>query len=156
MKSTNLKNEIAEYLKSNIQFALATFGEYPWIATMYYGVDDDLNIFFLTKPSTIHAQGLYKNPQVSAVIANSPQDPQSKKVGMQIYGFAEELKDKEELNKAFMIWGGVLGITDFDTYSYEGIKSGKLSYRLYKLTPKKIKYYNENIWEEGKEQTIEL
>lgn len=146
---------IKEYLTNHLQFALATFGDHPWIATMYYGCDDDLNLYFLTKPTTIHAQGLVKNPQVSAVIADSPQDPKSKKIGMQIYGVARELTGEKEIRDGFAIWCRVLGVTD-PSYSYEGIKSGKFHYRMYVLTPKKIKYYNEELWDEGDEQIIDI
>jgi len=155
MDNSNLRQEIEKYLKSHKQFALATYGDHPWIATMYYGVDDDLNIYFLTSPDTIHAQGVYKKSEVAAVIADSPQDPKSKKVGMQIYGIAKELEGEKEIKDGFKVWCGALDVTD-PKYSYEGIKSGDLHHRLYIVNPKKIKYYNENLFEEGDEQTLEL
>lgn len=153
--SQDTRSHILEYLQSHIQFALATNGDHPWIATMYYGVDDDLNIYFLTNPDTIHAQAMSKNPLVSAVIADSPQKPDSKKIGIQLYGTASELEGEESIKAGFKIWCEVLKVTD-PKYSYEGIKSGELHYRLYKLIPKKIKYYNEELWDEGDEKTIEL
>ncbi|MBP9670660.1 pyridoxamine 5'-phosphate oxidase family protein [Candidatus Woesebacteria bacterium] len=146
---------IKDYLSTHIQFALATNGEHPWIATMYYGMDDDLNIYFLTSPETIHAKGLKQNPLVSAVIADSPQKPDSKKIGLQLYGSASELEGEEAIKAGFKIWCSVLKVTD-PKYSYEGIKSGDLHYRIYKLVPKKIKYYNEELWDEGDEKVIEL
>lgn len=153
--SNAVLSAIKDYLSTHIQFALATNGDHPWIATMYYGVDDDLNIYFLTSPDTIHAKGLKQNPLVSAVIADSPQRPDSKKIGIQLYGHASEIEGEEALKSGFKIWCGVLKVTD-PKYSYEGIKSGDLHYRLYKLVPKKIKYYNEKLWDEGDEKVIEL
>lgn len=155
MTDIDVRLAIQNFLKSHIQLALATYGDHPWIATMFYGVDDDLTIYFLTAPETIHAQGLYKNPQVSAVIADSPQDPNSKKKGIQLYGTASELTEKEEIQAGFAIWRKVLKVKD-PNYSYEGIQSGKLHYRLYKLIPKKIKYYNEELWDEGDAKTLDL
>ncbi len=149
------KEQIKKFIQSHIQFALATFGDYPWIATMYYGCDDKLNLYFLTKPTTIHAEALVKNPQVSAVIADSPQDPKSKKIGMQIYGLARELTGEQEIRDGFVVWRRVLDVSD-PNYSYEGVKSGDFHYRLYILTPKKIKYYNEELWDEGDERVLEL
>lgn len=152
--TAELRTAIKEYLSSHIQFALATSGDHPWIATMYYGIDDDLNIYFLTNPATIHAKDLKQNPLVSAVIADSPQHPESKKIGIQLYGTAAEIEGEAALKAAFAIWCKVLHVTD-PKYSYEGIKSGELKYRLYKLTPKKIKYYNEELWDD-KEQLLDL
>lgn len=153
--SQDTRSHILEYLQSHIQFALATNGTHPWIATMYYGVDDKLNLYFLTSPDTIHAKGLKQNPLVSAVIADSPQKPDSKKIGIQLYGTASEIEGEEAMKAAFKIWCGVLKVRD-PKYSYEGILSGELHYRLYKLVPKKIKYYNEELWDEGDEKVIEL
>lgn len=155
MSDKDVKSLIHDYISSHIQFALATNGKHPWIATMYYGVDDDLNMYFLTDPATIHAQALKENPLVSAVIADSPQNPASKKIGIQLYGHASEIEGEEAIKAGFAIWREVLKVTD-PKYSYEGIKSGELHYRLYKLVPKKIKYYNEELWEEGDEQVIDL
>jgi uncharacterized protein YhbP (UPF0306 family) len=151
----NTLQAIKEYMSSHVQFALATNGEHPWIATMFYGVDDDLNIYFLTSPETIHARGLKKNPLVSAVIADSPQKPDSKKIGIQLYGNASEIEGEEAIKAGFKIWCNVLKVTD-PKYSYEGIKSGDLHYRLYKLVPKKIKYYNEELWGKDDEKVIDL
>lgn len=154
-KTDDLTSLVKEYFVSHYQFALATNGDHPWIATMFYGVDNDLNIYFLTDPETIHAKGLTKNPLVSAVIADSPQDPNSKKKGLQLYGSAKELMEQKEIEAGFAIWCKVLKVTD-PKYSYDGIKTGELHYRLYKLVPKKIKYYNEELWEEVDEQVIDL
>lgn len=153
--SNEVLSEIKDYLSTHIQFALATNGDHPWIATMYYGMDDDLNIYFLTSPDTIHAKGLKQNPLVSAVIADSPQKPDSKKIGLQLYGHASEIEGEEGIKAAFKIWCGVLKVTD-PKYSYDGIVSGGLHYRIYKLVPKKIKYYNEELWDEGDEKVIDF
>ncbi|MBP9670661.1 pyridoxamine 5'-phosphate oxidase family protein [Candidatus Woesebacteria bacterium] len=153
--SNEVLSAIKDYLSTHIQLALATNGDHPWIATMYYGMDDDLNIYFLTSPETIHAKGLKQNSLVSAVIADSPQKPDSKKIGIQLYGHASEIEGEEAIKSALKIWCGVLKVTD-PKYSYEGIKSGDLHYRIYKLVPKKIKYYNEALWDEGDEKVIQF
>lgn len=154
MNIIDTASAIKDFFESHTQFALATNGDHPWIATMFYGSDADLNIYFLTDPETIHAKGLKQNPLVSAVIADSPQDPGSKKKGIQLYGHALEITDEQEMGKAFEVWCRVLKVTDAK-YSVDGVKSSKLKYRIYKLIPKKIKYYNEELWEDD-EKTIEL
>ncbi len=154
MTDVQVVETIKEYLAGHKQFALATNGDHPWIATMFYGSDAELHIYFLTDPETIHAKGLNQNPLVSAVIADSPQDPGSKKKGIQLYGHASEIVDEQEMSKAFDVWCRVLKVTD-SKYSVDGVKSGKLKYRIYKLVPKKIKYYNEELWDDN-EKTIDL
>jgi uncharacterized protein YhbP (UPF0306 family) len=148
-------NYIKDYLKSHFQFVLATSGEHPWVATLYYSTDDDLNIYFLTSPKTIHAQHIKDNPKVAASFADSPQAPNSKKVGLQIYGICKEITGARKITHAITLWTKTLNVTNKD-YSYQGMLKKAISGRMYKLTPKKIKFFNEELWEEGKEKLIEL
>lgn len=147
--------QIKIYLASHFQLVLATSGKYPWICTVYYSIDNDLNIYFLTSPSTIHGQQLAKNPQVAVAIADSPQTPSSQKKGLQIYGLCQQISGARKITHAITLWKKTLGVTSKD-YSYEGMVKKAISGRMYKITPKKIKYYNEELWEEGDEKMIEL
>ncbi|MCD8507476.1 pyridoxamine 5'-phosphate oxidase family protein [Candidatus Woesebacteria bacterium] len=72
---------------------LATYGEHPWIATLYYSSDEELNVYFLSNPETLHCKQIVENPHVALSIADSPQEPSSKKKGIQIYGLAEQISD---------------------------------------------------------------
>ncbi len=45
----NLKKEIDTYLKSQRLMSIATYGDFPWIANVYYGHDPELNLYFLSK-----------------------------------------------------------------------------------------------------------
>ncbi len=147
--------EIKEYLTSHFQFVLATYGDHPWPATLYYSTDDDLNIYFLTSPKTIHAQFIKNNPAIAAAISDAPQAPNSKKRGLQIYGLCEQITGARKITHAITLWTKTLGVSNPD-YSYEGMMKKAISGRMYRITPKKIKFYNEELWEEGKEKMIEL
>ena len=146
---------VQEYLNNHFQMALATYGEHPWICTLYYSIDQDLNIYFLTSPKTIHAKQIEKNPQVAVAISDSPQAPNSNKHGLQIYGLCEQISGEKKITHAINLWKKTLGVTNPD-YSYAGMLKKAISGRMYKITPKKIKFFNENLWEEGKERLIEL
>lgn len=148
-------SQIKEYLQSHFQFVLARYGEYPWVATLYYSVDDDLNIYFLTGPHTIHAEHIAKNSHVAAAISDAPQAPNSNKKGLQISGVCVEVTGARKITHAITLWTKTLGVTN-PNYSYEGMVKKAISGHMYKLTPKKIKYFNEELWEEGKEKLIEL
>lgn len=156
MTNQKLKNLIKEYIKNHIQMVLATAdNNHPWIATVYYGVDEDLNMYFLSDPNTIHCKQISLNPKVSVSIADSPQDPKNKKVGIQIYGTSVKLNQENEIRTALVLWKKALKVTNED-YSYEAITLNKIEGKLYKITPKIIKYFNQNLWEEGREPILEL
>ena len=53
------------------------------------------------------------------------------------------------------LWRAKLKVESPD-YIFEGMQTGKISGRMYKITPKKLKFFNEALQEEGKEKLIEL
>ena len=147
--------QVKKYLKNHFQLVLATVGTHPWVCTLYYSIDNDLNIYFLTSPKTIHGQQLAKNSKVAAAISDSPQTPTAKKKGLQIYGLCKQISGARKVTHAITLWKQTLGVTSKD-YSYEGMIKKAISGRMYKITPKKIKFFNEELWEEGMEKLIEL
>lgn len=142
-------------MHDRLQMVIATNGEYPWIATVYYALDADLNFYFISDPKTLHGLHIGTNPHVALSISDSPQLPSSKKKGIQVYGVATQLKDEKEIQFGLELWRKALQVTS-DAYTYEGMMKNVIQGRLYKITPKKIKYFNEELWEEGKEKTISL
>jgi len=146
---------IKNYLNNHYQLALATSGDHPWICTVYYTTDEDLNIYFLTSPKTIHGKQIAVNPQVAVAISDSPQNPKDNKHGLQIYGHCKQITGERKITHAISLWKKTLGVTNPD-YSYAGMLKKAISGRMYQITPKKIKFFNENLWEEGKEKLIEL
>ncbi|GIK84140.1 MAG: hypothetical protein BroJett025_07620 [Patescibacteria group bacterium] len=147
---------IKKYLTDKYQMVLATSGaEYPWIATLYFSFDDELNLYFLSSPNTLHCKQIDENQKVAVAIADSPQNPTSNKKGLQIFGVAQQISGKHKITHALNLWKKTLGVTSTE-YSYEGMTKKLISGRMYKIIPKKIKFFNEELWEEGKEVTIEL
>jgi len=134
---------------------IATCGEHPWIATVYYAMDDNWNFYFLSDPKTLHCQHIAKNPEVALAIATSPQDLSENKKGVQIFGLAEQITEEAEITTAVNLWKKRLSV-ESDDYSYAGMMANKIKGRMYKVVPKKTKFFNEDLWEEGTETTIEL
>ncbi len=155
MNQTELFNLISDYVYSHFQMTLATYGEHPWIAALYYSVDKDLNIYFLSDPQTIHCQQLSQNGEVAVSVADAPQTPTAKKLGLQIYGTAEQIAGKTKITHAITLWKKTVGVTS-DVYSYAGMMNKAIKGRMYKVTPHKIKFFNEALWEEGSEPMFEL
>ncbi len=155
---SDIKSELAniqKFLVDHVQMSASTSGEFPWIFTAYYATDNDLNIYFLTGPSTIHGQQLIDNPKVAVAIADSPQDLMSKKAGLQLSGVCTQLTDEKEVRVGLDLWRTKLKVESSD-YTYEGMQTGKIESRMYKIVPKKLKFFNEALQEEGKEKLIEL
>lgn len=155
MKREEILKHISNFLHERMQMVISTSGEHPWIATVYYALDSQLNFYFISDPKTLHGSHIGSNPHIALSVSDSPQHPSSKKKGVQIYGIATQLKDEKEIKIGLTLWRKALEVTS-DAYTYEGMMKNAIHGRLYKVTPKKIKYYNEEIWDEGDEKTIIL
>ena len=148
-------SHVKEFLDNHFQMVLATNNSHPWICTVYYTTDKDMNIYFLTNPKTIHGKQIAKNPKVAVAVADAPQAPASNKKGLQIYGICKQIFGMHKVNYAVGLWKKALGVKS-DDYSYEGMMRKAISGRMYKITPKQIKFFNEDLWEEGEEPFIKL
>ena len=136
---------------------VATQGEHPWIAAVYYSFDRDLNLYFLSDPSTLHGKHIEKNVNVAVAIADSTQHPRVLKKGLQIYGQAKQISDAKKVAHALSLWKKSIGYKGTEI-SYENMMKKVIRGRMYKITPKKIKFFNQKLFkvEDGKEPVLTL
>lgn len=149
---TLTKKQVLDFLKEEKQMSLATFGSFPWIATVYYTFDNDLNIYFLSDPSTLHCKQIAKNNKVAVAIANSSQNINRPKRGLQISGTATQLSGTEKVTQALKMWKQYLHVRD-PKLSYKAVKNS-----MYRITPKRIKLFDQELFkvDDGKEPVMEL
>lgn len=151
------KKDVLDFLADKKLMVLATYGEHPWISSVYYSYDKNLNIYFISTPSTIHGRHMEKNKKVSAAIVDSHQNPSDVKKGLQIYGVIERVSGINKINYALRLWKDFLNIKRPDI-SFENMKKGLYKGRMYRLTPKKIKLFDQEKFKvpDGEEPILEL
>lgn len=151
------KKIILEFLKKHKLMFVATQGEHPWIAALYYSFDSDLNLYFLSDPATLHGKHIKKNTNVAVAIADSTQHPESFKKGLQIYGQAKQISDAKKISHSLSLWKKSIGYKGKEI-SFENMMKKIIKGRMYKITPKKIKFFNQELFkvEDGKEPILEL
>lgn len=124
---------------------LATYLKKPWVATVYYIVDDDLNLYFLTSPETEHGQHIAKNKHVACNIADTHQKVTDKKIGMQIQGRVSRVNAVQRIKWMFKMWHKINPGTE-ERLNFQNMKKKVISARIYKVTPLKIKFFNEKLY----------
>lgn len=139
------KKALLEYFATQAVMSLSTFGKHPAICTVYFIVDEDLNLYFISRPETEHCKNIMINGAVACSIADCRQQVTDKKIGVQIKGTAVELPTIEKIGTALMFWSkanfGFEGIVTVDT-----IKERMIESRAYKITPTEIKFFNEELF----------
>lgn len=151
------KELILDFIKGHTLMSVATYGKHPWIAYVYYSFDNDLNIYFLSDPKTLHCKQIKENPLVAVSIADSHQKPSSLKKGLQLYGTAQQISDAKKIQHALRLWKETLGVKDPEL-SYENMVKKIVTGRMYKITPKRIKFFNQELFknDDGEEPVLDM
>lgn len=146
------KRMVLDFLPRHKLMQVATYGEHPWIATVYYTFDKALNIYFLSSPLTLHAKNIMKNPKVAVSIADSDQKINKPKRGLQIYGLARQISGLEKVRYALKLWKTNLGVIDPQLTAKAATGS------MFKIVPKRIKLFDQELFKvpDGKEPILKL
>jgi uncharacterized protein YhbP (UPF0306 family) len=65
----DVRELVDKYVRSVNMMQLGTsINNEPWVCTLYYAVDDELNLYWISLPDTKHSQTIEKNPKTSAAI----------------------------------------------------------------------------------------
>lgn len=151
------KEVVLGFLKQHNLMQVATFGDFPWIATVYYSFDKELNLYFLSGKNTLHVKQLKQNPKVSVAIADSHQDINKPKKGLQISGIAEQVSGEQKIRYALFLWKDFLNVNDLKL-TYENMQKG-LTGKIFRITPKRIKLFDQELFKkagDGEEPVLEL
>lgn len=151
------KEQVCVFLAKHMLMAVATQGEHPWVASVYYSFDQDLNLYFLSDPTTLHCKQIAKNPRVSVAIADSHQSPAMLKIGLQLWGEAQQISDSRKVSHALNLWKTTLKVKNKEL-TYANMVKKVVTGRMYQITPKLIKLFDQKQFkvEDGKEPTLAL
>ena len=138
-------SKLLEYLRKHRLMTLSTYDEGPWVSTVYYAVHEDLNLYFISDPSSNHCQHIAKNPQISCAIADSRQKVTDKKTGVQLKGQVSYLADPAKIQKVLAMWN--TANPGFEqVINFENMEKGVIKSKVYKITPTYIKFLNEELY----------
>ena len=69
MNNEMIEKVIREYVGKTVHLSLATVSENkPWVCEVHFAYDDNLNLYFVSKPTSRHCLELSKNPHVAGNI----------------------------------------------------------------------------------------
>ena len=134
---------------------IATFDTKPWVATVFYVVDENLNLYFLTSPKTEHAQHIAKNGMIACNIVDSHQQVINQKRGLQIEGTAEKVSVFESIKKILQMWHANNPGKE-ETLSIDNIKNKVIGARVYRVNPNRMKFFNEELYFKEEFKVFEL
>lgn len=128
-----------EYLQSDapvMQIATVHDGK-PWIASVYFVADDELNVYWLSWPERRHSGEIAKNTYVAATVAIKTDRPV---IGVQLEGVAEEVVDPEVVRDVIALY--VAKYNEGKRF-YDAFVAGTNRHHMYVLRPRAIQLFDE-------------
>lgn len=128
-----------EYLGAAKVMQLATVRDgAPWISTVFFAVDTDKNIYWLSEPHRRHSQDIVHNPTVAVALAIKLEKPV---IGIQAEGLVEVVTDVDVATSVLRTY----------TQKYDGagkefverLQAGTNKHQLYRLRPRVMTMFDE-------------
>ena len=157
MTEQDIKAQIFSYLQPRRLMSLSTIASKngPDICTVFYAVDKDLNLYFVSEPESNHVKNIIKNQTVGCAITDSNQSVSDKKIGVQLSGLAEKITGVEAASYAIDLWNaanpGISSIINLGSITRKVIDS-----EVFRIRPTKIKFFNEKLFGEEGAEIIEI
>lgn len=151
-----IKKDILSFLKSHGIMTLATsLDNQPWVCTVYYGMDDDMNLYIVTDPESRHGKQFSKNSKVAFNIFHSHQKVAELKKGIQGAGEIEVVKGVIDVTKALFLWHKFNSGVEYKI-KVEDILKKITDTKVFKITPKYLKYFDQELYGTEEYGTLEL
>lgn len=132
--------------------SLATVdGGKPWVATVYYAVDDDLNLYWASPLDTNHSQHIINNQKVAVAIpvVHKKSEPV---VGIQIEGIANQVKGRANIRPIAEKYASEYG---FNKQWVEKFSNGQTKHKLYKFSPNKFVLFDDINYPDNPRQELD-
>jgi uncharacterized protein YhbP (UPF0306 family) len=145
-----VKDLIKKYLSQSRMMQIATVdGDQPWICTVYYVEDEDLNLYWLSLPTRRHSQEIQKHNKVAIAVPVKFDKPI---IGIQTEGTAEVVNDAELIAKVMESY-----VSKYDSGKdfYDNFVTRTNQHQLYKFSPKHYKLFDEEEYPGSPEQKWE-
>ncbi len=141
------KKLIRQYVSGSARtMQLATLSDdQPWVSTVYFVADDELNLYWLSWPSRRHSKEIAAHDKVAAAIVIKFDQPI---IGLQIEGKAEKVNNAATVAEVMELYVAKYGAGE---KFYDNFVSGKNQHHMYRLRPSLFVLMDEvNFKEEGR------
>lgn len=97
--------ELFDFLKSQKVVSIATQDSgSPWIANVYYGIDEDFKFYFISSKESKHSQHILKNPSIAfSVCWFDPHNHKNRKA-VQGLGTCRLAQSEEEVARGVTVY----------------------------------------------------
>lgn len=152
----NLRKLITDYLEEGRLMQIATVKDNkPWVATVWYACDKNLNIYFISRKTRRHSLEIKNNSAVAGAIVKPHRTLGVKTRGIQFEGNAAEVSVLE-LPKAFNLFVKRFPKAKKFMKSAQAIIKNITDHHIYKIVPSSIVLFDEVNFPDNSRQELKL
>lgn len=142
----DVRESLFRMLDDNVLCSLATVtpDHQAYVNTAYFSYSNDLELYFLSHPSTRHCRNLEVNPSMAVTVFSSTQTWGSPDQGLQLFGTCELARGTNAIKASQSYAKRFPGYVDWQQElgpDYPG-----KSYRLYRFLVARVKVFDERTW----------
>jgi len=128
------------YLQSGdartMQLATVSDGR-PWVATVYFVADDDMNLYWLSWPDRMHSSNIAAVSDAAAAVVVKADQPV---IGVQMAGEAQEVSDPVVVRE--MTEKYIAKYRQGEQF-YPAFLAGTNRHKMYRLSPTRVQLFDE-------------
>jgi len=143
----NVEELVRRYIREGMMMQVATIkGDQPWVCTVYYVPDEELNLYWISTPERRHSREIAGHPKVAGAIPVK-HAPDGGVVGLQFEGQAQRITDQDEIQKIMKLYVNryTMRLPTGDGW-YRDFIAGKNPYKLYRIKPSLFVLFDEETF----------
>ncbi|MCC7289727.1 pyridoxamine 5'-phosphate oxidase family protein [bacterium] len=143
-----MREDLLDFLKKIKLLALATTDDkdLPWISNVYFGVDAEMNLYFVSKKTTNHCLHIKKQAKVAFTVASYNAETDGDRCSIQGTGKTSQVTSPEEIEvgakaiqQKFPDW----------IVKPEDVIDSPNHREMYRIKPSYMKFLNEKLLGKG-------
>ncbi len=138
-----MMDALKKFLQEQELITIATYATNPWIINVFYGIDEDTNIYFIMPENTQTAENIKE--QNTVAFATAAYSTHTNRKGIQGRGVIHKASTREEIQRGVQIHNTRFPVFK-ERINEQYVKEGNTA--VWVLRPTQIQFWNDELYPE--------
>ncbi len=144
--------DLLNFLKSQKLLVIASHNSTEiWVANVYYGIDDNFKIYFISPEDTKHSALIIKDSKIAFSVAWFNPNNHKDRKGIQGLGICRQANNEEEIIKGVQLHNQ--NFPEFkEGITVEWVHNNEWRSRVWVIEPTYVKYWNDGVYKDDESE----